>query len=373
MPVAGSPGRRLALRRTPLALRDGVVGPVLGRGLLAGQEAVDGEEQQEREGEEAEERPGDDEIDLVVHDARGRGRREPGARASVLPTGPAPEQMSRIYTEREIAALLARAAERQQAAPEDHAASGLSLNEIARVAAEAGLDPAHLRAAAAELDAGMLGRAAAPGAVVLERWIDAPLTDAAWEEAVAALRVRFGASVPNGFTAPVPETARVGAAHEWTHSSMGGITTTVTVSPRGERTRVRLTQSEWGAVGDRATAAIYAGLGSLLLALLAGVGGAVLGAGGLVAWMVALAVLVVGTWGGSALATPAVRRSRARRAAKTAEALDAVARCVESAASDAAPAATGERHTASAVFDLDALPDPLDDATTRHERRRTGS
>ncbi len=285
--------------------------------------------------------------------------------------------MPRTYTEREIAALLARAAERQQAAPHADASPGLTLDEIARVAAEAGLDPAHLRAAAAELDAGTLGRVAAPGAVTLERWVDAPLTDAAWEEAVAALRAQFGASVPNGFTAPVPETARVGAAHEWTHGSLYGITTTVTVSPRGKRTRVRLTQSEWGAVGDRATAAIYAGTASAALAVLAAVLAATAGGSGAVAWLVALLVVAVGTWGGGVLATPAVRRSRARRAAKAAEALDAVTQCVAAAAADASGVADAPR-TVGGLLDLDALLDPLDDAAGADgavvsERPRTGA
>lgn len=279
--------------------------------------------------------------------------------------------MPRTYTEREIAALLARAAERQTAAPEERPSVGLTLDEIARIAGEAGLDPAHLRTAAAELDADAPHSLRAPGALVLERWIDAPLTDMAWEEAVAALRLRFGASAPSRLGPTGPDTSRVGAAHEWTHSGL--LTTTVTVSPRGGRTRVRLTQTEGLAFSDAATARIWAGLASVALALMAAF--AVIGAdaGPLALAVLPTLVLVAGTLGGGALFTPLVRRNRARRAAKAADALDFVVGAMAAALPE--PAAYHGAPAASAVpsdprLDLDALPDAPDSAEPRLDRRR---
>ena len=153
----------------------------------------------------------------------------------------------RRYTEREIADLIERAAERQQQAHRPTDGETLTLGEIERIAAEAGIDPAFLREAADELDA--VGRTlkAESGAtkthVSEERWIDAPLTPATWEDAVVTLRDRFGPGMAAAFGLSGGGTVeRIGDAYEWRHTSGLGIQTTVTASPRDGRTRLRLSQ-----------------------------------------------------------------------------------------------------------------------------------
>ncbi|HEX9951833.1 MAG TPA: hypothetical protein VGB53_08700 [Rubricoccaceae bacterium] len=154
----------------------------------------------------------------------------------------------RTYTESEVADIIARAAERQATtARATERGVGLTLDEIERLGADAGLNPDDLRAAAAEVDAA--GRTLTRQAsqtdthVVVERWIDAPLTPEAWEDAVDGLREHLGLSAMAAFGGAAGGTVQqVGRAFEWTHTSSLGVQTVVTASPRGERTRLRMSQ-----------------------------------------------------------------------------------------------------------------------------------
>ena len=165
---------------------------------------------------------------------------------------PARRPMPKTFSEHEIAAIIGRAVERQRAAEREAEASpaapldepvGLTLDELEQVGRAAGLDPAHLRAAADEVSGG-----AAPGAgAFAERWADAPLTDAGWEDVVAYLR-----SAPAPFALPYedgerPTVERVGRSYEWTRTEeITDTTTRVNVSPRGDGTRVQV----WGSSAD---------------------------------------------------------------------------------------------------------------------------
>lgn len=266
--------------------------------------------------------------------------------------------MARLYSDTEIAALLARAAERQRAAPADGPVSGLTLDEIERLAAEAGLDPAHVRAAANELSVRAPAAASSPGVRVLERWIDVPFSDVAWEEAVTALRARHPGTnwaqyTAMGTLAPGGDLSRVGAAHEWRHVAWTGATTTLTASPRGARTRLRLTVGDSVAWSDRATAGLYGFTPAVVLGLVAAgvVAKSAVGSFGTavlaftVAFVAALALVAV-------LAAPAVGRSRRTRAERAAETLDVVAAAFE----EAAPYATtaGGAVAPSGRVDFDA-------------------
>ena len=166
--------------------------------------------------------------------------------------------MSRTFTEQEIAAIIGRAVQRQRDAERDAGRDGgegaderaptpagaervgLTLDELEQVGRVAGVDPAHLRAAADEVF-----EADAPGTqgAFAERWVDAPLTDAGWEDAVAALRASpapLDTSYSDGDAVAIE---RIGQSYEWTRTDgLLGMTTRVNVSPRGDRTRVRV----WG-------------------------------------------------------------------------------------------------------------------------------
>jgi hypothetical protein len=70
-----------------------------------------------------------------------------------------------------------------------------------------------------------------------------PLTPGGWENAVDTLRERLGLSAMAAFGGASGGTIQqIGGAFEWTHTSGLGVQTVVTASPRGERTRLRMTQ-----------------------------------------------------------------------------------------------------------------------------------
>ena len=122
----------------------------------------------------------------------------------------------RTYSESEIADILARAAERQTEASRTSARAGLTLDEIVRVGADAGLDPDALRDAAAEVDGvGQTLRRQAmqtPTQVIVERWLDGPLTPEGWEDAVIELRQTVGPDMAEMTGLAAPEQQQIGRA-----------------------------------------------------------------------------------------------------------------------------------------------------------------
>ncbi|WP_412068827.1 hypothetical protein [Rubrivirga sp. IMCC43871] len=163
----------------------------------------------------------------------------------------------RTYSEREVADLIGRAVERQQEAATPHAEVGLTLAEVERIGRETGIDPTHLRAAAAEMDAAGRTLSRQSGHtnthVTVERWVDASLTPEGWEDIVARLEAEIG--LDTALTHP-GTVQQVGNAYEWSHTSGLGIRTTVTASPRDGRTRLRLRQLV-GSAGVRTEGVIY--------------------------------------------------------------------------------------------------------------------
>ena len=268
----------------------------------------------------------------------------------------------RTYSEREIASIIERAAERQAEADRSEGAPGLTLDEIERLGAEAGIDPAHLRAAAQEV--GARGRTVSGDAgmtrthVHVERWVDGPLTDEAWEDTVAELRQRFGAEMMAMFGMPPPASVQqVGQSHEWSHTSGLGIQTRVTVSPRGDRTRLRITQL----VGLSSTRVEGIGYGLLLAFFLGGPAG-----GGLAAWLgapgsVALVSALLGVLLVAAVAIPLVtkldrdwRQKKLRNLGTLADDLAPILAAPREASLEGAAVPVGGR------LDLDALGDAPD-------------
>ncbi len=69
-----------------------------------------------------------------------------------------PTNLPRLYGEKEIGQILKRATELQHAEPPAPSADSMTLSELEEVAAEAGIDPAYLRRAAIEVDAGTAER-----------------------------------------------------------------------------------------------------------------------------------------------------------------------------------------------------------------------
>ncbi len=247
----------------------------------------------------------------------------------------------RTYTEHEVANIIARAAERQAEAAREPTRDGLTLDEIERLGQEAGLDPADLRAAAAEIDSAgrTLSRQTAQTRtqVVVERWLDGPLTQAGWEDAVAAAQDTFGADAGAAFGMTTGGQKQVGQAFEWTHTSGLGIQTKVLASPRGERTKLRLTQLV-GLSSPAVEGAAYGGLAGFLVALVVGASLNGLGVAGVAVFLAALVAFVLAT----AVAVPLTTTLDRRWRGKKLEALGALADQIAPLLVRADPSVSGE-------------------------------
>ena len=230
----------------------------------------------------------------------------------------------RTYSEQEVADIIARAAERQAASTRAPTREGLTLDEIERLGSEAGLDPDDLRAAAAEVDAG--GRTLARQSsqtrthVVVERWIDAPLTEAGWVDAVAEMQDAFGADLGAAMGMSAGGQQQIGRAFEWTHTSGLGVHTKVVASPRGERTKLRLTQLV-GMASPRAEGLGYGAVVGVLAAVGALVAVGQTDASFLTAMLVLVATFAVVT----AIAAPVTTALDRRWRSKKLDALGALA------------------------------------------------
>ncbi len=222
----------------------------------------------------------------------------------------------RTYSEQEVADIIARAAERQAASSRTSDRVGLTLDEIARLGSDAGLDPDDLRAAAEEIDRGGIARQTSQTDthVVAERWVDALLTDEAVEDAVTLLRER---AVPGA--ALLGESGgslkQVGRAVEWASVNGLGVQTTATLSPRGDRTRIRITQLV-GTAKPKSEGLAYGGLlGGLFAAIAAVVLGKTLGLAAPIVILATLAVFAVTMAVSAPTITAFDRRWRSRRLA----------------------------------------------------------
>ncbi len=166
----------------------------------------------------------------------------------------------RRLAEKEVTALLQRAAELQAARPEEAPAmpprEGITLAQLQQAAAELGIAPRFVQEAAWEAaslpaipDRGSFW--GGPWVTDLESTVPAPVTEAEWPALLEGIRRASGR---------VGTATRCGTAFEWSCSNPDLLH--VTVTPAGQETRLRVLArcGEWGA-------AIHVGLLSLALIL----------------------------------------------------------------------------------------------------------
>ena len=288
----------------------------------------------------------------------------------------------RTYSEREVADIIERAVERQQATDVGDATPGLTLDEIERLGRDAGIDPAHLRAAAEEVDAAgrtlTRQRTLTRTQAVVERWIEAPLTSAGWEDVVAHLRTAFGPASGAMIASDAGESVQqIGETYEWAHTSPLGVRTRVSVSPRGGRTRLRMTQLV-GLSSPSVEGVAYGAVIALLFSVIGGAVGAAMAdlSGGAAAF--ALVATFVLSWVVAApLVTVADRRWRARKLAGLDDLADDLAPLLTAASEAAAAEApqTASVPTSAQAptprLDLDALGESPAPETSRTNRVQT--
>ena len=140
----------------------------------------------------------------------------------------------RLYSDKEISAVLKRAAELQRGRG-SAGTSGLSLAELEQIAAEVGIDPDFVKTAAMELEEGRTEDTfhlwGGPTSVELERIVEGEVSEARWEEIVAEIRRIYEVA---------GETGQVGRTLEWIHRHQTGERAHVTLTPMGQQTRIRI-------------------------------------------------------------------------------------------------------------------------------------
>ncbi|MEM7243727.1 MAG: hypothetical protein AAF533_00205 [Acidobacteriota bacterium] len=250
--------------------------------------------------------------------------------------------MTRLYTEQEVGELLRRASELQGEASTS-TDRGLTLAEIETLAAEMGIEIGQLRQAASDLESArdassrfeLLG---GPFRIDLRRVVDGELTDERWEQAVLEIRDATGKhGRVGGF----------GKTREWGWSfDAGTMTTRVSLSPRDDRTTIRVSAGHF-------PMALFAYLATVFLS--GTVAGIALDGSGLAA------PAVFATWGACVFAAcvglrAGLSRWSRRRLGKMRELLDRVQEVVTSSATaDHDGLATGD---AAELEQAAELPDP---------------
>ncbi|UCC83105.1 MAG: hypothetical protein JSW46_19490 [Gemmatimonadota bacterium] len=219
-----------------------------------------------------------------------------------------PAERRRRYGEEEVGLILKRAAELQRQEPAAAAeGGGLSLAELEEIAAEAGIDPRHLRRAAEEIDTaamplhgeGIDRLAGAPLTLEFERTLSGELQESGFEMLLPEIQ-----DAAEGYGQP----SLMSRTLTWqSRSPNSERTLQVTVSSRNGRTRIRIEER-------------YSQLaGQLFGGIVGGVGGGVgLGVGlgvGIGALQSALFAVVwpVGVISGSFLLARTFYRSAVRR------------------------------------------------------------
>jgi hypothetical protein len=153
----------------------------------------------------------------------------------------------RRFDDEEVARILERAAELEHRAPlAPPEISGMTLAQLEQVAAEAGIDPQHVRDAAVALEretrtpalpgASLLG---APMRLELERTVEGDIPAGAYETLAETIR----ATIPNpGYV------STLGKSFEW-NSANPQRALRVTVTPRAGRTVIRIEERFGNLVG----------------------------------------------------------------------------------------------------------------------------
>lgn len=261
------------------------------------------------------------------------------------------------FTEEEARRVFARAAERQHAA--DAAPAGLSRDELEEIGRAAGLDPAHVAAAIAEVRAGIPDHAPTTvWGIDLEpratRVVPADVSDEVWRRMVDRLRGTFS-------TRGTP--TQIGRVREWTGGG-GSSNLHATVEPVEGGTRVTLATSKAYEAGGLRSLPWTTGVLTVLLAAFVGFGDFPPGL-----WALPLSiVLILGA------VIVGVRYAYARWSRQRQDQFDALLDQIEIIArADAASGTDVAPQAPEAALDLDALGPEAGSASGNESRHRTRS
>lgn len=260
----------------------------------------------------------------------------------------------RHYAEDEARLVFQRAAARQEAVRAASKTKGtrLTLRELQQIGNEAGIDPAFVAAAAAELDQPEPQQRSSffgPQDLQLERVLPGSMSESAWEAIVNELR--------NTFDMP-GIASQVGAAREWTPSGESPVR--VVAKPEEDMTRLTIDQS----LKEYAQMAPAFGIAFTLVSALLGVLSLL---GNDINWAPALTFLALAiiTFFAARYGTNLYADRQERRLDRILDRLELVA--LKDAATPTPPALTKQSSEAS-------MSDPLEDAenerSTQSSRRQ---
>ena len=281
----------------------------------------------------------------------------------------------RVFTEEEVKEIVRRASEQQAEDAERREARrhGLTLDDLERLGTEVGLDPDYLRRAADEVKTGRRAvtetETKTDTHVIVERRIDRPFTPEAWEDTVVMLRQQFGDEKRVG---------QVGHAQEWFHTSAMGIETRVSATDRDGHTRLILSQR----VGSSSPKMEGIGFG-VVLGLVSGVVAGIPVANALDSFWAFALVWIVVTLLVTIASAPFITRFDKRWREKKLDGLKDLAADIEQVFEDVTPRvaepsdaqAEGVARdaelasTSDGQIDLDALPEPKDEASSAKRNR----
>jgi hypothetical protein len=188
------------------------------------------------------------------------------------------ERSSRRYSEKEVGLILRRATELQRSEPSAPDPTGLTLADLQDVASEVGIDPAYLRRAAAELEAGtgsgawerLLG---APLAFVIERTVPGEFPESGFAELVPLMQA---ATVGQGNASAVGRTLTWSSRSDTNTSSQQ-----VLVTVRDGETLIRIEERLAGFAGGLFGGLLGGGGGPVGIGLGGALGGALFGSAAL--------------------------------------------------------------------------------------------
>lgn len=161
----------------------------------------------------------------------------------------------RTYTEEEVSRLIKRASElevkRREKSGGIKTGEGLTLDEIASVASEAGMDPGLIRKAAAELDS-QYGSSDEVGAkegtsdkeIFAERWLNSIPEMEEIDTIIADLDHRYREGTEKDWwEGGKPKVSKTGRTIEWTYTDVWEVyERRVLFQPRGKRFRIRVSK-----------------------------------------------------------------------------------------------------------------------------------
>ncbi|MEZ4702294.1 MAG: hypothetical protein R2834_18310 [Rhodothermales bacterium] len=141
----------------------------------------------------------------------------------------------RLYTEKEISAILKRSGEMhaEKGAAETQ---GLTLAELQQIAAEVGISADDVASAAAELErsgieTGGFSWPGFPTTLEIERVVQGEITEEEWPEIASAISDAFGV---------VGSSGQVGRMMEWTYTGRKMSQLQVSLTPRDGQTKIRI-------------------------------------------------------------------------------------------------------------------------------------